>query len=205
MAVVARPRLIDRLASAAQGQVTLVTAPAGAGKTTLLRTWLAAGRVPGVPVWVSLDAADRDPGTFWSYVVAALGRVGLASPDGRDADPDGSPVHRLAAALYGRAEPIVLVLDDADVLAGSRVPEELDFLARHAGPSLRLVLASRGDLEVHRLRHRLDGRSPTSARRTSPPPRPRPARSSPCTASRRGTSACGRCCVVRPAGWPASR
>ena len=156
-AVVARPRLIDRLASAAQGQVTLVTAPAGAGKTTLLRTWLAAGRVPGVPVWVSLDAADRDPGTFWSYVVAALGRVGLASPDGRGADADGSPVHRLAAALYGRAEPIVLVLDDADVLAGSRVPEELDFLARHAGPSLRLVLASRGDPEVHRLRHRLEG------------------------------------------------
>ena len=37
------------------------------------------------------------------------------------------------------------------------MPEELDFLARHAGPALRLVLASRGDLQVHRLRHRLDG------------------------------------------------
>ena len=156
-AVVVRPRLIDRLASAAQGQITLVTAPAGAGKTTLLRSWLAAGRVPGVPAWVSLDAADRDPATFWSYVLAALHRVGLALPSGPEIDPDGSPVHRLAAALYGRAEPVVLVLDDADVLAGSEVPEELDFLARHTGPALRLVLASRGDLQVHRLRHRLEG------------------------------------------------
>ena len=91
-AVVVRSRLIDRLASAAQGQITLVTAPAGAGKTTLLRSWLAAGRVPGVPVWVSLDAADRDPATFWSYVVAALDRVGLALPSGPEIDSEGTPV-----------------------------------------------------------------------------------------------------------------
>ena len=151
-----RPRLIDRLASAAHGQITLVTAPAGAGKTTLLRSWLAAGQVPGVPVWVSLDAADRDPGTFWSYVLAGLDRVGLAVPSG-EIEPAGTPVHLLAAALYGRAEPVLLVLEDADLLAGSEVPEELDFLARHAGSALRLVLASRGDPQVHRLRHRLDG------------------------------------------------
>jgi LuxR family maltose regulon positive regulatory protein len=156
-AVVTRSRLIDRLASAAQGQITLVTAPAGAGKTTLLRSWLAAGRVPGLPVWVGLDAADREFGTFWSYVLAGLERVGLALPSEAEIEPDATPVHRLAAALYGRAEPIVLVLDDADVLAGSAVPEELDFLARHAGSALRLVLAARGDPQIHRLRHRLDG------------------------------------------------
>jgi LuxR family maltose regulon positive regulatory protein len=154
--VLSRPRLIDRLASAAHGQITLVTAPAGAGKTTLLRSWQAAGQVPGVPVWVSLDAADRDPGTFWSYVLAGLDRVGLAVPSG-EIESAGTPAHLLAAALYGRAEPVVLVLDDADLLAGSAVPEELDFLARHAGSALRLVLASRGDPQVHRLRHRLDG------------------------------------------------
>jgi LuxR family transcriptional regulator, maltose regulon positive regulatory protein len=154
--VLSRPRLIDRLASAAHGQITLVTAPVGAGKTTLLRSWLAAGRVPGVPVWVSLDAADRDPGTFWSYVLAGLERVGLAVPSG-EIEPAGTPVRLLAAALYGRAEPVVLVLDDADLLAGSEVPEELDFLARHAGSALRLVLASHGDPQVHRLRRRLDG------------------------------------------------
>ncbi len=154
--VLSRPRLIDGLASAAHGQITLVTAPAGAGKTTLLRSWLAAGQVPGVPVWVGLDAADRDPGTFWSYVLAGLDRVGLAVPSG-EIEPAGTPVHLLAAALYGRSEPVVLVLDDADLLAGSEVPEELDFLARHAGSALRLVLASRGDPQVHRLRHRLDG------------------------------------------------
>jgi LuxR family maltose regulon positive regulatory protein len=155
--VVLRPRLTDRLASAANGQITLVTAPAGAGKTTLLRSWLAAGRVPGLPVWISLDAADRDPGTFWSYVLAGLERAGVALPSGAEIDPDGTPVQRLAAALYGRPEPVVLVLDEADVLAGCAVPEELDFLARHAGSALRLVLASRGDPQVHRLRHRLDG------------------------------------------------
>src|SRR4029450_7817582 len=32
-----------------------------------------------------------------------------------------------------------------------------DFLARHTGPALRLVLASRGDPRLHRHRHRLEG------------------------------------------------
>src|SRR4029078_2575165 len=36
-----RPRLIDRLASAAHGQITLVTAPAGGGETTRVRSRLA--------------------------------------------------------------------------------------------------------------------------------------------------------------------
>ena len=81
--MVARPRLSDRLARD-DGHLTLVSAPAGFGKTTLLRRWLTAADrhakaeqpadAPAV-AWVSLDEGDRDPSSFWTYVVTALDRA----------------------------------------------------------------------------------------------------------------------------------
>ena len=55
-----------------------MSAPAGFGKTTLLAEWLAAARRrTGRVAWLSLDAADNDPASFWTYVVdrAADGRA----------------------------------------------------------------------------------------------------------------------------------
>jgi LuxR family transcriptional regulator, maltose regulon positive regulatory protein len=68
--LVARPRLIERLASGLQRKLTLVSAPAGFGKTTLLSSWQATARAPYA--WLALDAGDNDPVRFWTYVAAAL-------------------------------------------------------------------------------------------------------------------------------------
>jgi LuxR family maltose regulon positive regulatory protein len=55
------------------GPLTLLSAPAGFGKTTLLSAWHATTTGGTVPLaWLSLDAADRDPARFWSYVITAL-------------------------------------------------------------------------------------------------------------------------------------
>ena len=70
--LVTRPRLIERLHSGLQpGRcVTLVAAPAGYGKTTLIRSWIEPHTARAA--WVALDAHDRQPSRFWSYVIAAL-------------------------------------------------------------------------------------------------------------------------------------
>src|SRR6476646_6988487 len=74
--LVPRPRLTERLRRATQARLTLVSAPAGFGKTTLLAAWLADRTAGGGSVaWVSLEATDSEPSTFWSYLVAALQRV----------------------------------------------------------------------------------------------------------------------------------
>ena len=45
----------------------------GFGKTTLLTAWLAAGTTEnGSVAWLSLDQSDRQPATFWTYVITAL-------------------------------------------------------------------------------------------------------------------------------------
>jgi transcriptional regulator with XRE-family HTH domain len=69
-AVVARPRLNERLDQGLTGPLTLICAPAGFGKTTLVADRLAHLAVPSA--WLALDAHDDVPGTFLRYVVAAL-------------------------------------------------------------------------------------------------------------------------------------
>ena len=77
--LVPRPRLRERLHQGLAAKLMLVSAPAGFGKTTLLVDWMAA--VSASPdgdtatAWLSLDAGDNDPATFWTYVIAALRTV----------------------------------------------------------------------------------------------------------------------------------
>src|SRR5262245_32648465 len=73
---VARPRLAALVGEGLRGKLTLVSAPPGFGKSALLAESLDAARAAGLLVaWVSLDAEDSDPATFWTYTLSALGRV----------------------------------------------------------------------------------------------------------------------------------
>src|SRR6201986_2440326 len=84
--LVPRPRLSERLDRGTAWTLTLVSAPAGLGKTTLLTEWLAAGAAgERLVAWLSLDRADNDPASFWTYVIAALRTV--ASEGGLGALP----------------------------------------------------------------------------------------------------------------------
>src|SRR5260370_4078399 len=69
--LVSRPRLVDRLNSAIQRKLALISAPAGFGETTLLSAWRASARGREMPVaWVSLDAVANHRPRFASYGMA---------------------------------------------------------------------------------------------------------------------------------------
>jgi LuxR family maltose regulon positive regulatory protein len=131
---VPRPRLSERLDRGTASKLTLVSAPAGFGKTTLLTEWLAAG--PAGPAderlvaWLSLDRADNDPASFWTYVIAALRTV--ASGVGESAlallqAPQPPPIETVLTVLLNDlgtiAADIVLVLDDYHVIVYTQVNE----------------------------------------------------------------------------------
>src|SRR6516165_2245220 len=81
-----RPRVTKLIADGARWYpLTVLTGPAGAGKTMALACWAAAE--PGPVAWVTVDSYDRRPGLFWSYVVAAVRRSGVAMPSGLSATP----------------------------------------------------------------------------------------------------------------------
>ncbi|MFL6129428.1 MAG: LuxR C-terminal-related transcriptional regulator [Mycobacteriales bacterium] len=160
-AALLRPRLQERITTGVLGPLTFVCAPPGAGKTTLMLSWVSAEVAPGPVAWLNLDALDRQPGIFWSYFLAGLARAGV--PTSRVAAPahpyrlEPSFLWNLSATLYQRPEPVVVVLDDADVLGDSPVCRQLDFLLRNSGRGLRLVVLTRGDSAVPLSRYRMAG------------------------------------------------
>jgi LuxR family transcriptional regulator, maltose regulon positive regulatory protein len=154
---VQRQRITDLIAEGTRWcPLTVVTGPPGAGKTMAVALWAAAEAGP--VAWVGLDEFDNAPGVFWSYVVAALCRCGVAVPKtlhGLSPEGDGDGfLLRLTATLAAQDPPVTLVLDDLHVLTDPAALKALDFMLRNAGPALRLVVTSRMDplLPLHRYR-----------------------------------------------------
>ena len=151
--LVARPRLIERLRRGAESKLTLIAAPAGFGKTTLVADWLAGapGGARGV-AWLSLDQADNEPGTFWTYVITALRTVAPgagARSLGMLHAPQPAAIETVLTTLLNEisAAPndIVLVLDDHHLVDAHEVQTGLAFLLEHLPAQVHLLIATRAD------------------------------------------------------------
>lgn len=155
---VARPGLDARLDEATRRRVTFVVAGPGWGKTTAAAAW-ARSRLGTVVAWLTLEAHDDSPAAFWSEVLEAL-RVAGAVPAGHPLDDLRVPsrvspalVRRLLRGVEQLPTPVVLVLDDFQVLTSADVLGAVGDLLRYPLP-LQLVLLTRADPPVatHRLR-----------------------------------------------------
>ncbi|MGO9081576.1 MAG: LuxR C-terminal-related transcriptional regulator [Streptosporangiaceae bacterium] len=157
--VVPRPRIIELIAQGTRWcPLTIANGPAGAGKTMALVLWAASG--PGPVAWVGLDEYDNEPEVFWSYVVAALRRSGVAVPGALPAATREAGhlfLLRLAAALAAQDPPVTLVLDDLHLLTDPQVLDGLDYVLRNTGARLRLVASARMDPPLPLHRYRLAG------------------------------------------------
>ncbi len=162
--LVARPRLSERLSHGAESKLTLISAPAGFGKTTLLAEWLAAASADErSTAWLSLDQADNQPVSFWTYLITALQ---TAAPEvGASAlsllqEPQPPPIQTVLTTLLNElgAAPndIVLVLDDYHAIDAPDIQDGMAFLLEHLPQRIHLVIATRADpaLPLARLRAR---------------------------------------------------
>jgi LuxR family maltose regulon positive regulatory protein len=161
-AMVVRPRLLDVLDAGVEGPLTLLAAPAGAGKSALMTSWIAHGRPPGPVAWVSLDADDADRRRFWRAVLEALARatgdeaVAALAISPREPLDMEVVLPAVVGALFGRDEPVVLVLDDFHEVVDA-IHDDIERLARFPPPALRLVIVTRADPSIGLGRLRLDG------------------------------------------------
>ncbi|HET6482723.1 MAG TPA: hypothetical protein VFG35_22185, partial [Actinoplanes sp.] len=158
--LIARERLAERLDRGAESRLTLVSAPAGFGKTTMLADWLAGAKTR--VAWVSLEENDRQPASFWSYVIEALDRVvpgvGVgALPLLQAARP---PIEALLTTVINELsagpDDVHLVLDDYHLADGPEIEAGMAFLLARLPPQVHLVISTRADpgLPLARLRAR---------------------------------------------------
>lgn len=162
--LVRRTRLTERLSSAAESKLTLVSAPAGFGKTTLVAEWLGAPPIEGRSVaWLSLDSADDETALFWTYLIAALqtaapgiGATALSLLQAPQQPPIETVLATLLNELITVPNDVVLVLDDYHLVDAHDVKDGMAFLLEHLPPRLHLVITTRADpaLPLARLRAR---------------------------------------------------
>jgi LuxR family transcriptional regulator, maltose regulon positive regulatory protein len=166
-ALVERERLLTALDDALATPLTLVSAPAGFGKTTLLAAW--ANRRKSQIAWLSLEELDNSPPRFWVALIDALRRCpSLASNVGENVvvqlqSPQPPPLSSCLSVLLHELEsreahpvPIVLIVDDYQVISEPAIHEGLAFFLEHLPAHLHLILSSRvdPDLKLSRLRVR---------------------------------------------------
>jgi LuxR family maltose regulon positive regulatory protein len=162
--LLARPRLVERLGRGAEARVVLVSAPAGFGKTTLLAAWFdeTASQGRGV-AWLSLDAADSEPASFWAYVVTALQKAvpGVGSHAleliGSSPLPTELMLTTLLNELAEAPGDIWLVLDDYHLVDGHDVGQGMAFLLEHLPPQVHVVICTRADPDLPLARWRVRG------------------------------------------------
>lgn len=150
---VVRRRLLARLEDSGPVPLVLVSAPAGAGKTALVADWARQASAAATG-WVTFDVGDEQ---VWPPLLAVLSSLGVDVP--ARTLSGGRPDHRLLTALAGAvsrlAEPVTVVLDGYEA-ASAEGAEDLDFLLRHSGHRLRLVVVTRVDPVLPLYRYRLD-------------------------------------------------
>ncbi|WP_274532193.1 LuxR C-terminal-related transcriptional regulator [Ktedonobacter racemifer] len=167
-ALVERERLLAALDEAIATRLALVCAPAGFGKTTLLAAWASRRKIQ--IAWLSLDDLDTTPTRFWVALIAALRRCPSftpsfgASPMALLQSPQPPPLSTMLTALLqelenceGHAAPIVVIVDDYQVIQEPAIHEGMSFFLEHLPAHVHLILSSRVDPDLPLARLRVRG------------------------------------------------
>ncbi|HEY0211104.1 HTH-type transcriptional regulator MalT [Acerihabitans sp.] len=144
---VPRQRLLDRLSSAANYRLALVTSPAGYGKTTLIAQWAANRQDLG---WYSLDESDNEPEVFANYLVAAIQQAtgghclrSEALAQKHQYASLATLFAQLSVDLADWTTPLFLVIDDYHLITNTVIHDAMRGLLRQQPDNLKLVLLSR--------------------------------------------------------------
>jgi LuxR family transcriptional regulator, maltose regulon positive regulatory protein len=160
--LVPRGNLLDQLEASAAKPVVAVCAPAGYGKTVLAAAWAKRDSRPFV--WLSIDRQDNDPAVLLTYLAVGLDRIEPIDPAvfaalaSRGASITQTVVPQLGAALSSKALPMVVVLDDVQMLHDQEGLHALSVLVDHLPQGSQLAVISRDEPPLPLARWRAEGR-----------------------------------------------
>ncbi|EGD53646.1 LuxR C-terminal-related transcriptional regulator [Gordonia neofelifaecis] len=152
----ARPRVIACLDKIGTDEPTvMVVAPSGYGKTSAVAEW--ASQVAGPVVWVTLGRFDTDAARISATILRALRSLSAELSESaydrlRRLDPEttgpAAAFDAIASSFSGLAEPVRLVVDDAQVGRDALNEGLLGALIHADLPGLRLVVVGTSYTEL---------------------------------------------------------
>jgi LuxR family maltose regulon positive regulatory protein len=150
--LVARGRLLERLAATTDKPVAALIAPAGYGKSTLLSEWATHDERPFA--WVTLQNADNDPARLVETISTALDGATGVRPEilgVRPGLPSRSPLaaeRRLRRRLENEETSFVLVVDEVHRLHRTEALALLTTIASHLRVGSQLAIGARSDPDL---------------------------------------------------------
>ncbi|KRW67483.1 transcriptional regulator [Pseudomonas sp. TTU2014-096BSC] len=158
-----RPRLDEWFQRLGEVRLALLRAPSGFGKTTLACQW--AGAFDGRVAWLQLHPGDNDPRQLARYLLHVIdAQLEHGCPRSLLLAEQGAEVFdtlltHLLAELPVEHEPLLLVLDDFEILSSAEVIGALRFFLRNMPAWMTLLVCSRSLPELGvadlRVKHQL--------------------------------------------------
>jgi LuxR family maltose regulon positive regulatory protein len=148
-----RPRLLQRLDSGLECNLTLVHAPAGYGKSTLLSDWATQLQKHNIRcAWLSLDDEDNDQLQLLLYIIFAIAESGVRLDQNgfnieslfKDSNPR-SLLSRISHIIDEQGDELILILDDFERLSQDAVERVVLPLLKYAPVNLHIVIGTRDD------------------------------------------------------------
>ncbi|MFD2671279.1 helix-turn-helix transcriptional regulator [Marinicrinis sediminis] len=155
-----RRQVVCKLNKIATVPCIVVTAPAGYGKTTTVSKWVAESVPVRKHAWLTLDAFDNEPSSFWRSVVLACKRVEWMKSEKvlqLLSDPIKpsmvSIVRMLLAEWEMLCEQATLVLDELEEVNHPEIMQSLRYLIDYLPGHVQLILLTRekGSLPLAKL------------------------------------------------------
>ncbi len=151
---VERAEICNQVFLAFSSKVVLMRAPAGFGKTTVMaQLWERYAKEGTAVAWLNLDEADNDLPRFLSYLLISLKNpmrpeATLHELDSQQIFDAGAVLALLANHQGQREAPLVLFLDELDVIRDPTVLAFIKQMINYMPKNARLVLGSRTFPEI---------------------------------------------------------